>query len=220
MSRTLLSKIKKIPLVAQARALLRRRLPKGLVYHSAKHTDDVIREVLLFAQTDGLNEREIDLLVVAAAFHDTGFIDRFANNEPIGAERAVQAMNDGGGYSKREIALVRQMILDTKLRKTRRGPKQISTTRLSGYLCDADVSNLGRTDFFRMAELVRKETGLLDKKAFYQGLVKFIECHEWYTPAAQSLRENQKQANLAALRRKFATAPAVAPQPIGRRGSE
>lgn len=188
------------PLVSKAMHLLRTKTPAGLFYHVPAHTDDVIHEVLLFANTDGLSVEDRELLVIAAAFHDLGFLDRARENEALGAKYAVEAMHTDSTFSQQQIELVETMILDTELRMTSEGPKQIATTELSKYLCDADVSNLGRDDFFEKAELVRKEIGIPDQPTFLSGLMKFLEAHEWYSNAAQALRGKKKMENLELLR--------------------
>ncbi|MBX7144252.1 MAG: hypothetical protein K1X79_07355 [Oligoflexia bacterium] len=188
------------PLVRQARTLLREKLPKSLLYHTAAHTDDVIKEALLFAGHDGLSERQVELLLIAAAFHDTGFTAQLTENEALGAELAEKAMLAQGGYSDAEIAQVRQAILDTKLQFLADGPRQVPSTELSKYLCDADVSNLGRPDFADKSELYRQELGKSPEDFYGAFTIHFLESHRWHTPAARQLRQSGKDANLKSLR--------------------
>jgi predicted metal-dependent HD superfamily phosphohydrolase len=187
------------PVVQVALARLQRELSPDLRYHTAAHTDDVLHEALLFGQHDCLSIRETELLAIAAAYHDLGFIDRRTENEGLGAELAVQAMERAGGYTPTEVHAVRVAILDTKVQMLPQGPRQISTSRLSNYLLDADVSNLGRDDFFEKADLVRQELGIPDRTQFLKGLKVFLAAHEWYSPAAHALRSAGKERNRAAL---------------------
>lgn len=136
-------------------------------------------------------------------FHDIGFIERGQENEGLGAQFATSAMKLEGGFSAEEIELVSTMILDTQVRFSTTGVRQIPTTELSKYLCDADVSNLGRDDFFEKAEAVRLEIGATDALVFGQGLKKFHASHIWYSPAAKELRQAQKDANARELERRF-----------------
>jgi len=176
-------------------------LPPTLTYHTASHTDDVLAEVVAFATSDGLAEREIELLAIGAAFHDLGFIEQRTRNEGIGARLAGEAMRRVGGYTAEEIALVETMIRDTEVKLLPEGPRQVPTTELSKYLCDADVSNLGRPDFFEKAELVRRELDLPRSEQTARNLRAFIGGHRWYTPAAVATRTEGKAANVAALDR-------------------
>jgi len=187
------------PLVNRGREILRTRLPSNLTYHTPSHTDDVLQEATAFGKADRLTEREIELLVVGAAFHDVGFIEKMSGNEVVGARMAGEAMRALGGYSAEEIALVETMIRDTEVKLLPSGPRQVPTTKLSHYLCDADVSNLGRPDFLEKAELVRREVNVPRNEAFFVNLRRFVGGHEWYTPAAKAARAAGKAANLAAL---------------------
>lgn len=181
------------------------QLPATLHYHVPAHIVDVLDEVLLFGGTDGLTARDLELLALGAAFHDYGFLHRLKDNEVVGAAAAVAAMRGAGGYSADEISGVETMILDTKVHLSPAGPRQIPTTSLSGYLCDADVSNLGRDDFLEKAELVRREVGAEKDRTFFENLRTFLRAHRWHTPAGRALRQAGKDRNLARLDKMLAS---------------
>ena len=204
-SKQLLAAFKEKPIIKNAFTLLREKLPKTLKYHNIEHTEEVLHEALLFGLEDKLDERSLELLAIAAAYHDSGFIQSAKENEALGARHAEQAMEKTGGYSDVERRKVMTMILDTQLQFTPEGPKQTPNIPLSCYLCDADVSNLGRDDFFEKAELVRLEAGSPPPKIFFEGVLAFLNCHEWFTPAAVRLRGPKRDANLEELKRKLAT---------------
>ena len=191
--------MQKLPVVRRTLELLREKLPRELFYHSAPHTDDVLSETLRFALTDKLSPREIELLAIAAACHDVGFITRPVMNESLGAEHARLEMTKAGGYTEEEIALVERMILDTALVETAVGPKQIPSTNLSRYLLDADLSNFGRDDFFDKGELQRKELGV-DQEIFRKNSFALLNAHRWLTNAAMKLRQHKKEQNLGLLK--------------------
>ncbi len=191
--------MQKLPVVRRTLELLKEKLPRELYYHSAPHTDDVLSETLRFALTDKLSPREIELLAIAAACHDVGFITRPVMNESLGAEHARLEMTKAGGYTEEEIALVERMILDTALVETAVGPKQIPSTNLSRYLLDADLSNFGRDDFFDKGELQRKELGV-DQEIFRKNSFALLNAHRWLTNAAMKLRQNKKEQNLSLLK--------------------
>ena len=193
-----LSRLLALPLVADIFAELKRDLPAALTYHSAAHTMDVLRETVRFAIRDGVAERERELLALAAAFHDAGFLVQSVDNELIGADRASTAMRLAGGYSEQEIEQVRSMILDTKLDVTGEGVQHPSSP-LAGYLLDADLGNLGRDDFWEKSELYRQELGA-PAENFFGTAEALLERHSYHTPAARALRNEQKLLNLKALR--------------------
>ena len=197
-----LTEIKRHPLVAGVLRELAEKLPLHLRYHSVAHTEEVLAEAVLYALADGVSDAEIELLALAAAFHDSGFLDSPEHNEIEGARRAVRAMRAAGTYTEAQIQLVERMILDTKMNVTREGIKQVPGTELSIYLLDADLSNLGREDFFEKCELQRQEAGA-EKVPFLFGTYRLLCCHYWHSKAAFDLRESRKAKNVQALEREL-----------------
>jgi predicted metal-dependent HD superfamily phosphohydrolase len=177
--------LRKHPIVQEALKLLGRELPASVFYHSLGHTEDVLDESLRFGVTDRLSPRELELLAIAAACHDVGYISAPLLNEPLGAAFARERMARHGGYTEGEIALVERMILDTALVTTDKVPHQVASTELSRYLLDADLSNVGREDFF---EILRRDS------------LAFVTAHRWHTAAALALRQEGKERNVQALR--------------------
>ena len=171
---------------------LNNELDKTYFYHSGQHTLDVINECLELANTDLLSNKQIELLTIAAAFHDSGFLEQRENNEEIGAAYAEQAMLEDGSYSKEEIEEVKKCILSTNV-----GPNfsRTAQTELSKYLLDADLGSLGREDALQKTELLAKEENA-DLKTFLNNTLLLMTVHQWLTPAAQKLRQAGKEKNI------------------------
>jgi predicted metal-dependent HD superfamily phosphohydrolase len=190
--------LRKHVIVRETLDLLARDLPDSLWYHALPHTEDVLDEVIRFGITDNLSPRDLELLAIAAACHDVGFVSTPTLNESLGAAFAREQMERHSGFSSEEIALVERMILDTALITTDVGPRQVPTTRLSGYLLDADLSNLGREDFFDKGELQRKELGQ-DLDLFRRNALALLLAHQWNTSAGRLLRQTRKEHNFQLL---------------------
>lgn len=124
----------------------------ALPYHNPSHTLDVMRESILFARDVPLSTSDVSLLLIASAWHDVGFVKNRIGHEEASIELFRQYVRErhGADLSKMEQQLVESMIRDTKLhaRPMGAGAEQVPTTDLSRYLLDADLSNLGRDDFF------------------------------------------------------------------------
>lgn len=185
------------PIISLILNKLNQDLPSDLFYHSVEHTEDVFEEAVRYALCEGLKEKEIELLAIAAAYHDAGFIEKRSDNEEIGAAMAEQAMREHN-YSSDEIDCVKTMILDTHLINTDIGLKQLPSSKLSKFLLDADLSNFGSNDFFLKSELLRKETGE-PKEVFLKKSLSLVINHEWLTIAARTLRQKKKQENIVEL---------------------
>lgn len=190
--------LRELPIIKKELAKLRNQLPSTLSYHSIQHTEDVLREALLFGIHDNLKDRDLELLAIAATFHDSGFLVKHFANEVYGADFAAVAMELSGSYEPEEAALVSRMILDTEIKQGPNGPDFLASTYLSGYLLDADVSNFGREDFFAKAQLIANETNQTIA-SMKPSLILLLQKHKWHTAAARMLREEQKARNLTLL---------------------
>ena len=121
-------------------------------------------------------------------------------NEPIGAQMAIDAMAKTGRFSKEECDLVEQMILDTQL--VMDGPAQISNSRLSPWLLDADLANLGRDDFWDQTMLLARELNI-DRQKMLPMTQALMQRHDWQSPAGRRLFGAKKESNFVALEREL-----------------
>lgn len=163
-------------------------------YHNERHARDVTTTAMAIGAAENISEKEMTLLRIAAAFHDTGFAVSYKNNEPEGAKIAGNYMARHG-YSDEEIQNVQDLIIyGTTM------PQQ-PRTRLQQVLADADVANLGRKDFFIRGEEMRKELGVEDKLQWYEGSLKFIMDHRFFTESAERMFGKQQELNVDALKK-------------------
>lgn len=176
--------------------LFDRKLPKGLYYHNANHTlhplEGVVSITEFLSEKEGIPISERELLATAAYFHDTGYIERYCDNEIIGAKIAAETLHIFQ-YSQQEIEIIKSLILATKI------PAQ-PKNHLESIICDADVDNLGREDFFEKNELLMRELGITNKISWYKNSINFLEIHKFYTKTAQELGTLIKGRNLVGLR--------------------
>lgn len=196
----------KLPAVAEALALLD-NLPEGLVYHTKVHTEDVIKETILFALADGISDGAMEQQVIAAAWHDIGYLERKSNNEPV----AVEYFRKSTAYVQLEPELREEIIsniTDTAMVFDDGKPHLHMKHSAIGYMLDADVSNFGRNDFFACMERIARETGVdlenqTSRANMYKFVINLLESHTWHTEGARMLREAQKQKNLSFLKTEY-----------------
>jgi uncharacterized protein len=179
---------------------LRSELSSKLVYHNLWHTkNDVLPGSERIAQHIGISEEELRLLGVAAAFHDVGFTEEYANHEIIGARLAAQVLPNYG-FSEREIEQIMGMIIATRLPQS---PRNL----LEEILADADLDVLGRADFIPRNEMLRQEWANYGQETpleqWYEGQLAFLKSHNYFTPAARMLRNDMKKKNIAILEDKL-----------------
>lgn len=179
---------------------LRRELPEKLTYHNLWHTEeDVLPGSIRFAQHSGVSEEDLRLLEVAAAFHDLGFTETYANHELVGTRIAAQVL-PGLGFSGRQIETIMGMIMATRLPQS---PRNL----LEEILADADLDVLGRADFLSRNEALRQEWANYGRETpleqWYEGQLAFLKNHTYFTPAARMLRNETKKKNIRILEEKL-----------------
>jgi predicted metal-dependent HD superfamily phosphohydrolase len=186
------------------RELFKDELPDGIKFHDADHTLHPTRGVVAVANriaiAENISGHDRELLIAAAYFHDTGYIREYDKNEPIAARMAGRILKLIG-YRPDEIENIQAMILSTDLD---REPE----TRVEKILCDADLDNLGREDFFKLDGKLRegrRARGLdvSDDAKWYQATLEFIKKHRYYTKSQKKLRERGKQNNIKRLLQKL-----------------
>ena len=186
------------------RELFKDELPDGIKFHDANHTLHPTKGVVAVANriaiSENISEHDRELLIAAAYFHDTGYIREYDKNEPIAARMAGRILKLIG-YKPHEIEEVQKMILSTDLD---REPK----THFEKILCDADLDNLGREDFFKLDGKLREGRGargldVSDDAKWYRGTLEFMKKHQYYTESQKKLREKGKQKNIKRLLNKL-----------------
>jgi predicted metal-dependent HD superfamily phosphohydrolase/8-oxo-dGTP pyrophosphatase MutT (NUDIX family) len=133
-------------------------------YHTVAHLEAVWRCLDDQAPTD---ELDVAAIYLAAAYHDAIYDPGAPDSEEQSADLAANELRDLGVDDAR-IALVRQIILDTKTHQPT-GPE-------SAQLSDADMAMLAapRDRYLRDAANIRAEFALLDDELWLQGRTAFL----------------------------------------------
>jgi uncharacterized protein len=125
-------------------------LDPGLYYHNIEHTLDVLSCAEKIAKAENVTDSEqLFLIKIAALYHDTGFLRVYKGHEKVSCEIFLE---DAGefGFSKKQKDIVTSLIMATKV------PQQ-PVGLLQQIICDADLDYLGRDDFYKVAENLRRE---------------------------------------------------------------
>ena len=102
------------PLIVRALSEIEESSTQHKYYHNLQHTLEVMADAIHFAVLEQCYDSEIELLALAAAFHDIGHSQDPAIHEEISAEYAQIRMRKFG-YSATEMATVENLILDLSL---------------------------------------------------------------------------------------------------------
>ncbi|RKQ43352.1 HD domain-containing protein [Roseivirga pacifica] len=165
-----------------------------LPFHNIQHTESVISNVATICRSVSMSKDEMEPILLAAWFHDTGFIDSYKGHETRSCEIARNFLKKEG-YKTQRLSIVISCIMATRLPQSPNNLEQ-------GILCDADLFHLGCTDYFYWQTLLRKEWEVAMDKAFgdkewYELNLEFLSSHKFQTPyglnALNVIKRNNKK---------------------------
>lgn len=175
-------------------------LPQEITYHNLAHIKEAVKTVKEIGKKSKLKPGEIEMLLLAAWFHDIGMIYQYSDHEEKSAE-LCQNFLTSHDYSRKNIKTVVKIIRSTRLPQE---PKNL----LEEIMCDADLSYIGKKNFDLRAQRLRKEwKNMLDKNfSDYEWLkanIDFLLANKFHTKSAKSLFDKQRKENLAKLQKKI-----------------
>ena len=174
---------------------LAHELSNSLTYHNLSHTERVIQHASVIAEEEGIVGHQRDLLLVAAAFHDAGFLEIYKGHEEVSCKIAKTYL-PGYEFSAEDIVIICEMIMATKIPQT---PKSF----LGQILCDSDLYYLGTSDYVAIAEKLFEEflqqDILNDKVQWQKQQNAFLKDHKYFTQSARKKLGSVQEKNLAVL---------------------
>lgn len=177
---------------------LKNELPKHFHYHNIDHTLDVYHAAANIAEKEHISEEDKRLLLVAALYHDSGYLLQVKDHEKASCDITREALANFG-YTNEQINSICTIIMATQL------PQQ-PKNQLEEIICDADLDYLGRADFISTGDRLYLEMKALgnitDKKAWDALQIIFLIQHRFFTKTAVENKEPKKQENLRALQNK------------------
>jgi predicted metal-dependent HD superfamily phosphohydrolase/8-oxo-dGTP pyrophosphatase MutT (NUDIX family) len=149
---------------ARLDALIARYSEPHRRYHTVAHLEAVWRCLDDQAPTDDL---DVAAIYLAAAYHDAVYDPSMPDSEERSADLASAEL-PSLGHGDDRVALVRQIILDTKTHQP--------TSPESAQLSDADMAMLAapRERYLRDAAAIRDEFALLDDELWLHGRTAFL----------------------------------------------
>lgn len=175
-------------------------LNKHYYYHDVRHTLDVIEQSQAIGKMEGVTARELEILKIAALFHDTGFLKVRSGHEQASID-FFQAIGGLSSLTYEDCDIITGCIAATHMPQN---PK----TKLEQILCDADLDYLGREDFNLIGEnlfLEMSACGEMSDRYTWDNLqIKFLESHTYHTASNRSRRDVRKEENLKGVRLRVA----------------
>jgi predicted metal-dependent HD superfamily phosphohydrolase len=172
--------------------LFKNELPANVIYHNFNHTLNVVNATDEIAVAEGVSESDREVLLLAAWFHDVGFIKGVKKHEEVGKKIARTYLTNIK-YSEDKIVQVLACIDATKM-------PQKPINKLGGILCDADLFHLGTEEFNNISSLLRSEMEVLCGVEYtdiewLEKNEKFLSEHTYKTDYAFQKLNLQKTSN-------------------------
>lgn len=172
--------------------LLQEELPTSIIYHNYTHTLRVVKKLKLLLEGENISDKEKELMVIAAWFHDTGYTKDIRNHEEESVTIASTYL--ANKLPTEDIELITKLILATKM-------GHVPSSHLEKIMKDADYSHLASKNYEKTSDLLREELRLTGLKEYSElewkkENIKFLtERHRFFTHYAhenwQTLKQNQ-----------------------------
>ncbi len=176
-----------------ATQLLKTALPNNLLFHNYQHTWEVVQAVQEIGKNSGLEEEKLEVLMIAAWFHDIGHTIQYKGHEDASkniAEEYLKKIN----YPPSKIEQVLHCIEATRM-------PQNPADQMGRIMCDADLYHFTLPNYLDKKELLRKEWELVfDKqysdKAWNEMNLDFLKMHEYCSDYGETILSKRKAQNI------------------------
>jgi len=180
--------------------LFRNRYDNRSSYHSFDHTKEVAEAAAKIGKGSDLSEDELEIVVIAAWFHDTGYLFEQKDHEQQSATIAEEFLLSNN-YPEEKIEHVRNCILATRM-------NYVPANLMEEVIHDADYINLSSENNLKQSELLRTELinyGGIEptEEEWLTSELKFLLNHRYYTDYAKRKLEDKKADNIKKLKKKL-----------------
>lgn len=161
------------------------------IFHSIIHTKEVVDVAEKIAKAEELSLTDMEIILIASWFHDTGHFHCCHGHEDQSSEYARKYL-ENAAYPEESIEKIIGCIKATRI------PQQ-PKNNLEEIVCDADLHHLGQIDIEEKGKILRKEFELRGIKIlsdidWLKTSLEFFKNHKFFTEYAR--REFGLQKNL------------------------
>ncbi len=176
--------------------LFEREASEMLAFHNLKHTRTVVRAVKEIAAATRISAQEQEILILAAWFHDCGYLLEYFDHEEKG-KKTAEAFLIKENYPAELLNKVLACIEATK-------PIKMPETLLEKILCDADMRHLASEDYPCRLHALRKEWAVFLGQSYSdEQWIRlnrdFLSGHRYFTSYGQEILEAAKGENMRRL---------------------
>lgn len=176
---------------------LGKEIDKKYLYHNLRHTQRVVNSAAELIEGEEVAEKDQEKLMVAAWFHDVGYLRSHDNHEEHSCKMAQEFLAKEN-CSEDFIEDVCNLILATTMNYDPKNP-------LEEIMRDADSSHFAKKSFIQTSELLREELKLLGLKDCTvddwreENIYLLRVKHRFYTDHAKEEWQKAKDKNIRRL---------------------
>ncbi|MFT5165645.1 MAG: putative metal-dependent HD superfamily phosphohydrolase [Saprospiraceae bacterium] len=183
----------------KATEILKNQLSPTLTYHNYEHTKNVVAAVLVIGQEEKLDAESLEIVQLAAWFHDTGFRDAYEGHEEKSSLIATEFLA-AENVAPDKIKKVVGCILVTKTDKN-------PSNNLEEIICDADMSHIAKEEYQQYADHLRTELSEEKSKKYtdiewYQMNLEFVSRYKFHTSYGKEVLDKTKEKTRDNLQKK------------------
>lgn len=167
-------------------------------YHNWDHACDVVAAAKELAKEYNLSQKDWEILMLAAWFHDLGYDRGRIGHEERSCVYARQFL-DANGYPPEDTERVLGCIQATKMPHD---PENL----LQELLCDADLSHLGSKTYWDRCgrvrlELAQTQNWIMSDQDWADFEMAFIMNHDYHTDIGRALYQKRKEKHIRQLKK-------------------
>lgn len=182
-----------------ASQLLNEKLTTEFSYHNLPHTLEVLENVIEIGSNTSISEEKLELLKLAAIFHDTGMTIS-CNDHEVNSCKIAKEFFSKNNIKNETIEEIEQLILSTNLEK-------VPNTIGQKILRDSDILHTGKKKFYSKSLLLKSEIEALEKReipelSWVDSTLEFLGNTGFFTKYAKDNYSDRKQKNIIKLKKK------------------
>jgi len=163
-------------------------------YHNLAHAERVVKAAKLIGRASRLNVEQLNIVMIAAWFHDVDYYNGSVGHEERSALIAITMLAEWGA----SINLARGVSRAILATRTPQNPGNIAEM----VLCDADLAHLGSPKYEAHASRLRCEWEvtrgfkLESDQAWCRFNLAFLKNHHYFTDYGKTILERRKITNM------------------------
>lgn len=176
--------------------LLSGKLPNSMSFHTVMHTQEVVKAAIEIAGESNFSPKQLEVVTLAAWFHDCGYIKTYNNHENSSKTIASDFLKRNS-YPREDIEQVLACIEATRF-------PQKPTSPEGEVLADADLYHFTKPDYPKYEQQLRKEFEIYFAKIFTDSEwaetnYTLLKSHRYYTSYGKNVLQKFKEINIQRL---------------------